>query len=128
MLDAAALNSFILFKIKNPLEFEADEFRMRRKLMECLAIRLITLNVNDRIRNASVNNFSGLKIELIQTFEKLGFKINKQHKRRLTAEVEKKMQDMNVFTKSVEKIKVKQNMVIAALIVKLIFAPNTVKL
>ena len=79
MLDAAALNSFILFKIKNPLEFEADEFRMRRKLMECLAIRLITLNVNDRIRNASVNNFSGLKIELIQTFEKLGFKINKQH-------------------------------------------------
>jgi hypothetical protein len=35
-------------------------------------------NINQRIRNASVNNFSGWDIYLINTFEKLGFEIKKQ--------------------------------------------------
>ena len=50
-------------------------------MKERLAINLITLNVNERIRNASVNNFAGFTNQMISSFEKLGFEIKKQHRK-----------------------------------------------
>ena len=86
MLDAADLNAYHLYKFKNPHLFVANEARIRRKMKERLAINLITLNVNERIRNASVNNFSGFNNQTISAFERLGFEIIKQHRRRTSVE------------------------------------------
>ena len=69
MLDAADLNAFLLYKFKNPHIFISNEKRMRRKLKERLAINLITICLNERIRNASINNFSGFSSQLIASFE-----------------------------------------------------------
>ena len=86
MIDAADLNAYQLFKFKNPHLFITNEMRMRRKMKERLAINLITFSVNERIRNASVNNFSGFSNQLIASFERLGFEIKKQHRRRISVE------------------------------------------
>ena len=91
MLDAADLNAYQLFKFKNPHFFITNENRIRRKMKEHLAINLITLNVNERIRNASVNNFSGFSYQLITSFERLGFEIKKQHRRRISVEASPKI-------------------------------------
>ncbi len=86
ILDAAALNAFILFELKNRNALNMNDNRLRLRKLKDLAISLITSNINQRIRNASVNNFSGWDIYLINTFEKLGFEIKKQHRRRINSE------------------------------------------
>ena len=63
--------------MKNPELCSTNENRIRRKTLEDLACNLISLCINERIRNASINKYSGLDSEILFCFEKLGFKLNK---------------------------------------------------
>ena len=79
MLDAAALNSFILFKLKNPNNFLVNELRSRRLNLELLACNLIKSCISERLRNASLNNYSGLNANILNSMMTLGFKIDRKN-------------------------------------------------
>ena len=79
MLDAAALNSFILFKMKNPNNFLVNESRSRRLNLESLACNLIKICISERLRNASINNYSGLNANILNSMMTLGFKIDRKN-------------------------------------------------
>ncbi len=77
ILDAAALNAFSLFMLKNKNVLCSDENRARSLYLEALSCELIKFQIIERIRNASINNYSGLNNNLLTSFERVGFKITK---------------------------------------------------
>lgn len=86
MLDAAALNSSILFAQKYPLLVNE---RLRRINLESLALSLMKKCTLERIRRASVNNFTGLASTILYSFKKLNFDINKYQRRSIEQQTEK---------------------------------------
>ena len=73
MLDAAALNAFALFKLKNPY---AEKATLRRLLIEQLATELIKPCASDRLEGLKENKFHGIYSLLIMSFKRLGFNFN----------------------------------------------------
>ena len=80
MLHAAALYSFILFKLKNPNEFLVNDSRTRRLKLESLSCNLIKVGVTERQINLSIKNYSGLHGNIINSMMKVGFKIDRENK------------------------------------------------
>ncbi len=71
MLDASALNAYVLYALKNPI---SDNRTRRLKLAE-LAINLIKPHVEERVDLARSNRFSGYDSNLVASFKRLGFNV-----------------------------------------------------
>ena len=75
LLDVAAYNSFVLFRIKNPSEFTANYNRQRRVHLEKLAIGLIQPCIEARFEDKKSKNFIGCQSPILKAFTKTGLNL-----------------------------------------------------
>lgn len=81
ILDVAAYNSFVLFKIKNPAIQQINVQRQRKDSLEKLSTNLILDYVKERIEKLSLNNFIGVQNSLFESFKRIGVTIPASKKR-----------------------------------------------
>ena len=73
LLDAAAYNSFVLHKLKNPTLYKTNVCRNRRFSLEKLASELIMPNVIARYEKLKTINFSGIHRTYFTALDCIGF-------------------------------------------------------
>ena len=68
-----AYNAYVLYKINNPVEFNINKKRKRRKYLEKLAVDLIKPCIQARFEKFERSNFSGCQSPNLSSFKNLGF-------------------------------------------------------
>jgi len=68
MLDAAALNSVVLYNLKHP---DVTGARLRRKLLEELSCKLIKLCAYERYRESASRNHTGIHKNLMMSYQRI---------------------------------------------------------